>query len=156
MLLIKVTWWELKLCLVKISSKCTLVQCNGERILIYLQTHESQWNGWERKTLFSASLTLLYSKIIPASLCPIYEMWCRVDSIMKFYDANTFSSQAEAPNTPQEFVGGSRLWGMWAQTTISSASCLISTLGNSANTDLIRQAKVCSYPQNKQTNIFLL
>ena len=101
-------------------------------------------------------LSLLYRKIIPASLFPIYEMWCRVDSTMKFYDANTFSSQAEAPNTPQEFVGGSRLWGMWAQTTISSASCLISTLGNSANTDLIRQAKVCSYPQNKQTNIFLL
>ena len=41
--------------------------------------------------------------------------------------------------------GGSQLWGTWAQ-TISMASCLISTPGNSANTDSIREAKERSYP----------
>ena len=40
---------------------------------------------------------------------------------------------------------------MWAQ-TISMASCLISTPGNSKNMDSICQANVRSYPWNKQTN----
>ena len=63
----------------------------------------------------------------------------------------TISWQAEAPNTPQLCGGGSWLWGMWVQTN-SMASCLISTPGNSANTDSILQAKIRSCPwTNKQT-----
>ena len=66
-----------------------------------------------------------------------------IENIMK-------SEWAEAPNTPQKCGWGSQLWGTWAQ-TISMASCLISTPGNSANTDSNRQTKVWSYPWNKQT-----
>ena len=39
----------------------------------------------------------------------------------------------DTPNTPPWCGGGSRPWPMWAQ-TISMALCLISNLGNSANT----------------------
>ena len=59
---------------------------------------------------------------------------------------------AEAPNTPPRCGGASRPWRRWAQ-TISMASCLIGTLGNSENMDSIHQAKVWSYPWNKQTNV---
>ena len=78
----------------------------------------------------------------------------KVGFASRFLQTIRYFLWAKAPNTPQRCGGSFGLLGALAQ-TIAMALCLITSLGNSTNTDSICQAKVQSYPCKKQTKNFL-